>query len=100
MNNESNLYTGLTSASFAKKKVETDERKKSLSKQRKELLPLSELLLGEIQKSYELLNNNNAVDLKQSAADIKAEMLANRKSIAFLKSFESQIANILRDNKG
>jgi hypothetical protein len=95
------LYTGITSQSFVKIKEEKEERKKELSKIRKELLPAGELLSTEIEKEIDRISRVEHVDLSKltNAFEVKAELLAQARTILILRSVQQRLNNLLRDNK-
>lgn len=95
------FYSGLTSQSTAKIKAVKDERKKELSKTRNALLPVGEMLKAEFDKDIEKVSHIDYVALERLVNDyeVKAELLAQKRTVEILRSIQQRLNNLLRDNK-
>jgi hypothetical protein len=95
------LYTGITSQSFVKSKEEKQEKKHEANEKRKLLLPAGELLKAEFAKEIDKVSRIEYVDLSKlnNEFEVKAELMAQRRTIVILMVIENRLSNLLRDNK-
>lgn len=95
------LYSGITSASTSKIKEKKEDKTKELSKKRKELLPAGELLKAEFEKEIDKISRIDNVELDKltDGFEIKAELLAQKRTAEILGSIQTRLMNVLRDNK-
>ena len=103
---DSILYSGGSSASFASDKSKEREAKERERKQealdkRQKLLPSEEIVMSEIDKQIAEVQNIDYLNVEQMLEDehFKAELMARKKLIEKLKALKITLSNALRDNK-
>ena len=100
--NDSILYSGTSSASFAKEKPDIREEIKDKKKREKQILsPVSELILGELQKEIDSLAIRNHEVVKALIASgiphvLEIDELSRCKASERLIAVKSRMASIMR----
>jgi hypothetical protein len=98
--NDSILYSGASSASFAKgdmrKSKENEKRQKKVV-----LSPVKELVLGELQKEIDSFTKQDFAKLKLlihagNKTAVDAEILSDEKAMEKLINVKNRLSNILR----
>lgn len=103
---DSNLYTGATSASL-NPQAATEVRKARVdmktekSRQRNDLLPAAEIVTKMIDDEIAEVSNINYLEIEKMLNDehFKSEMMSRKKYVEKLKDFKTRVSNTLRDNK-
>ena len=100
--NDSSLYTGMTSASFAKQKKKRVERASANAETTAQLSLVDTLILAEIKKDREAIGAElgNLIHLEMSEQDIKVAVLGLRLADARMISLSNRLVNITRKRKG
>lgn len=98
---DESLYSGINSQSFTKIKEKKDERKKEQSVKRNNLLPAGEMLGNEFEKAIASVSMIEYVKIDKLTNDfeIKAELMAQKRTVELLKAIQTRMVNVLRDNK-
>lgn len=105
---DSALWTGGSSASFAsernrEQKAKDTDRKQQAHEARQKLLPAEELLIADYDAMIAEAKNTENVDVVGLIGignhALEIEMLANAKFIERLKGAKVRMTNLLRDNK-
>lgn len=94
------LYSGITSQSIAKQKAVKEEKAIEKDKKRKALKPSGELLNAEFIKEIAKVSQIDYVRLEELKNDyeVKAELMAQKRTVELLKSIQMRMNNLLRDN--
>jgi hypothetical protein len=95
---DSILYSGATSASFKDTRKELKDEKQD---KKIKLLPVAELVLGELQKEIDGLSKTNFAKLELlihagNKTAVDAEILSDKKAIEKITNLKNRLAIILR----
>jgi len=99
---DSLLYSGATSASFARPKVQelVQAKREEAKKKRQVLKPAGEILVAEINKELNDLMFGPYVDEdKMTDDEFRVERRARRLTVEKINAIKGRLTNILRDNK-
>ena len=101
MRDDAMLYTGMTSASFARQKVATEKRKEEKTEKLQQLLPAADVVFAEIKKEKALIAQNvlKCVAMDTPEENIKSLLLSYRMYDVYLSKFQGSLATILRLSK-
>lgn len=104
---DSILYSGASSAAFASPKSEEVAKKREETAQEKhesklKITPVAELIEGFIQDQLDEVQNIDFLNIEQMLTDenFRAEMMARKKYVQYLKELKNKMANILRERNG
>lgn len=98
---DSSLYTGMTSASFAKEQKKRKQRSSKDAEATSQLSIVDTLILAEIKKDREAIAGElgNLIHLEMSEQDIKVAVLGLRLADARMVSLSNRLVNITRKHK-
>lgn len=96
---DSLLNTGATSVSKAK--TAREETREQNKRKRYNLLPAGEIVRAEIQKEIDAIQNIDYLNIEKMLTEgqLRAELMARKKTIERLKAVMTRLDNLLRDNK-
>jgi hypothetical protein len=99
MRNDGSLYSGITSSSFGVVKEKRQTVQEQKLEKRTRLNPVVEILKAEFAKEYETLSRIDYLKVEEMLTDndLRAELMARKKTLERLKAIETRINNILRE---
>lgn len=97
----SSMYSGMTSASFAKQRVRREQQKRDLSEKRQRLLPINDELeaIYKAEKEALLTDLARIIDEDMTPEDVKVLVAATKLTNARLVSIKQRLDSILRQPK-